>query len=87
MHWLPILKDEKDKTINFYRLSSKYKKVETILKKVIRFYKEHKYCSWIFEDIEKTARIDIYFTTYETNDEQKRLTIDKAQIMELINAA
>ena len=87
MHWLTILKDEKDKTINFYRLSSKYKKVETIFKKVIRFYKEHKNCSWIFEDIEKAARIDIYFTTYETNDEQKRLTVDNAQIMELINAA
>jgi hypothetical protein len=86
LHWITVLKDKNGITVNFYRTSNKIKNAKTILKQTINYYKQNKTTKWIFEDIEKTENIEIHFTDYETNEKTRKLTVNKTQINELLEA-
>ena len=85
MHWLICLQDENNETIDFYRLSKKIKKQKTVLNKVIEFYKKHKHIRTWYNEILNTEKIEIYFTDYETTEDKKIITVNKSDILKLLD--
>lgn len=76
--------ENKQGYVNFERFS--YKRLSTCKEKMIMLYKSLKYNRFVQEDLEKTEKIVVYKTDYETTADNKVLEIDISDFMKMIGA-
>jgi hypothetical protein len=79
--FITILKDENDKTINFERWG--YKKLETVKKKLVAFYKDMMGYSYVQEELNKTKYIQ--FDQDMNGNNKDFVTLKKMKIEDFIN--
>lgn len=82
MHSIIILRDVNNYQVNFFRL--KLKTAKKALEKLVEFYATNKGTKWIYEDVEKSAKIEIFYTDYETNENNKTLEISIEEFKKMI---